>query len=342
MSIFRKSEFHFGIKHYKLSRRDMYIAALLSARSHTNNICHHSSHRLRGDLDNGGASKDGVVGGSSVAAGKHDVTLASEALGDDDLVAAVDSLGLNEGGASHGDEGSVHLTLDLVARGAEQDGRAGLDGHVLAGSRQAGESLDGQSRVGRGAALDEASGEGVDLVVREGSVEGLGEGALLVLVADVGTVAGLDGQDGASGCEVGLGHDVGSGTEVGADTNALKDGGGGEEGLHAGDTEGVGALSNGLCASSGQSSREELDVLGLIRANGRNAGADTSAEASSCEVSLGEVGETLLVEVVLKVLKGESVVENLSIGRASGTLGGSGRGNSSQGSDGECGLHCDG
>jgi hypothetical protein len=83
-------------------------------------------------------------------------------------------------------------------------------------------------------------------------------------------------------------------------------------------------------------------VLSLVGTDGRDAGADIRAKAGSLEVSLGEVGETLHVEVVLKVLEGQGIVEDLSIGRASSTLGGSGSGNSSQGSDGECGLHCDG
>jgi hypothetical protein len=63
-------------------------------------------------------------------------------------------------------------------------------------------------------------------------------------------VAGLDGEDGASGCEVGLAHDVGGSTEVSRDTNALEDGSGSEEALDIGDTEAVSALLDG-CDTSG-------------------------------------------------------------------------------------------
>lgn len=87
-------------------------------------------------------------------------------------------------------------------------------------------------------------------------------------------MAGLNGQDGASSSEVCLGHDVGSGTEVGADTNALEDGGSGQERLDAGDTEGIGALCDGLHASSGQRASEEADVGALIRADGLDATID--------------------------------------------------------------------
>jgi hypothetical protein len=58
-------------------------------------------------------------------------------------------------------------------------------------------------------------------------------------------VAGLDGEDGASGGEVGLAHDVRGGTEVSRDTDALKDGGGGEEGLDGVVAEVVGASGDG-------------------------------------------------------------------------------------------------
>jgi hypothetical protein len=63
-------------------------------------------------------------------------------------------------------------------------------------------------------------------------------------------VAGLDGEDGSGGSEVGLAHDVGGSTEVGRDTNALEDGGGSEEALDIGDTKAVSALGDGCDTSS--------------------------------------------------------------------------------------------
>lgn len=68
-----------------------------------------SSNSRSAHLNDGRASGDGVVGDEVLAAGKDNVGLAGEALGDLDLEATVDGLGLNEGGASDGDEGSVDL-----------------------------------------------------------------------------------------------------------------------------------------------------------------------------------------------------------------------------------------
>jgi len=131
---------------------------------------------LCGDLEDGWASNDGVVSGGSVAAGENNVGLAGSVLGDNDLVTSRNLLGLSEDGAEDGDESSVNLSaLDLVALGGEGDGAASLDWHILGGSSQTGEGLDWESDVAGWAAGDEASGEGVDLVVAERSVEGGGE-----------------------------------------------------------------------------------------------------------------------------------------------------------------------
>ena len=73
---------------------------------------------LVGNLNDGGASGDGLVGHGLVAASQDNVGLAGEALGDLDLEATLDGLGLDKGRASDGDEGSIDLlaflTLDSV------------------------------------------------------------------------------------------------------------------------------------------------------------------------------------------------------------------------------------
>jgi hypothetical protein len=48
----------------------------------------------------------------------------------------------------------------------------------------------------------------------------------------------------------------------------------------------------------------------LVAADGLDAVVDGRVVAGSGEVGLGEVGETLLVEVVLEVLEGQGVVED--------------------------------
>lgn len=114
----------------------------------------------------------------------------------------------------------------------ESDSVTGLDGrHGGVVEDQLGKGLDGQGRVASGARGDELGGEGVDLVEAQGGVESLRERGPVELAAKIGRVAGLDGQDGSSSCEVGLAHDVGSGTEVGGNTNALEDRGSSKEGL---------------------------------------------------------------------------------------------------------------
>jgi hypothetical protein len=266
--------------------------------------------RLEGNLNEARASDDGVVGSSGVARGKDNVCLTSKVLGDNDLEATVDLLGVDKGGASDGDEGSVDLALDLVAGGAELDGGAALDLLVGAGGSEHGERLDGQRGVILGARGDEGRSQGVDLVVVERGVEGLGERRLLDGAADEGAVACLDRQDRAGGRQVCLRHDVGGGAEVRGDTNALEDRGGGQEALHACHAEVVGALLDGDGAGGGQGGGEERDVGRLIAADGLDAVVDGRVVAGGGEVGLGEVGETLLVEVVLEVLEGQGVVED--------------------------------
>jgi hypothetical protein len=265
---------------------------------------------LEGNLDETGASNDGVVGSSGVARGEHDVCLASKVLGDNDLEATINRLGVDERGAGDGNEGSVDLALDLVALGGEGDGGAALDHLVGAGGSEHGERLDGQREVVLGARGDEGGGESVDLVVVERGVEGLGEGRLLDGAADEGAVACLDGQDRAGGRQVGLRHDVGGGAEVGGNTNALEDRGGGQEARDAGHAEVVGALLDGDGAGGGQGRGQERDVGSLIAADGLDALVGGRVVAGGDEVCLGEVGETLLVEVVLEVLEGQGVVED--------------------------------
>lgn len=116
--------------------------------------------------------------------------------------------------------------------GQQSDGAASRDGRGRGVKRQLGEGLDRQRGVALRARGDELRGQGVDLVVGQGRVKGLGEGSRLEPVADVGVVASLDGEDAAGRSEVRLAHDVGGGAEVGRDANALKDGRSGEEGLH--------------------------------------------------------------------------------------------------------------
>jgi hypothetical protein len=87
------------------------------------------------------------------------------------------------------------------------------------------EGLEWKGGVARGEASDELCGKGVDVVEVEGGVEWLREGRLLEGGADVGGMAGLDGQDGAGDREVTLVDNCSSSTKVGRNTDSLEDGG---------------------------------------------------------------------------------------------------------------------
>lgn len=218
-----------------------------------NKIIHGLSF-LAGDLNDGGASSDGVVVDGVLAAGEDGVGLAGEALGDLDHEATLDGLGLDEGGAGDGNEGGVDGgiavgALEDVVGGGEHDLVTGHDRALSLGD-EGRESLDGESGVALGARLDEARGQGEDLVEGERGVEGLGEGLLVEAGADVGRVAGLDREDGASSGEVGLAHDVGSSAEVSGNTDTLEDGGGHDKAVDIVVAEVVGASLDGVGTSS--------------------------------------------------------------------------------------------
>lgn len=133
-------------------------------------------------------------------------------------------------------------------------------------------------------------------------------------------MARLDGQDRASGSQVGGAHYLCRSTQVSADTDALKDGGGRDKSLRISDAETVSAGSDGsrpsLCKSSGQ----EADVSRLVRGNFLEVGIECCVEAGLCEVGLGEVAQTFSVKGVFEVLKGEGIIEYIGVGNLCGGL----------------------
>ena len=223
-------------------------------------------------------------------------------------------------------------------RSEEGDSVTSHDGSLGLGVKgQLGEGLDGELGVALRAAGDELGGQGENLVVGEGSIERLSEGDLLVAGADVRGVTGLDGEDGASGGEVGLARDVGGSAEVGRDTDTLEDRGSGEEGLDAVVAELVLALSDGLSTGLLESRGQEIDVSLLVRANALDVVVESLVEASVLKSLLVVLLETLAVEGVLKVLKSQSIVQDGGIINLGSTLGGSSVGQAS-GEDGSGNL----
>jgi len=154
-------------------------------------------------------------------------------------------------------------------------------------------------------------------------------------------VTSLNGQDGASGSQVGLGHDVRGRTEVGGNTNTLKDLSGCEERLNISVAEVVCAGIDRFCSSGAQGTSEERHVGLLVAGDGGDAGANIVGEASGLEGGSVVLGKTLAVEGILKVLKSKSVVEDVGISDGSLlALSGRSGGDGSKSRNGEeCGLH---
>jgi hypothetical protein len=61
-----------------------------------------------------------------------------------------------------------------------------------------------------------------------------------------------------------------------------------------------------------QCGADEADVSGLIERNLLQVVVEGRVKAGSSELCLGEVGKTFTVELVLKVLEGESILEDIS------------------------------
>jgi len=214
---------------------------------------------------------------------------------------------LGEDGSGNSDESSVNRarpirSLERVFRGQDRDGGASGDVLWVVGrSHEHWESLDGQGRVVFRAWDDERRSQGINLVEVKRDIKWRWERALAERVADVRGVSWLDSQNAASGGEVVLRHDISSRAQICADTDTLEDGCGREERLDARDTEVVGALFDGRCASLGDSSSQKADMGHLVCWHLHDVGADGGIEASSREVRRAEVVETFTIEFVLKM-----------------------------------------
>ena len=87
-----------------------------------------------------------------------------------------------------------------------------------------------------------------------------------------------------------------------------------------------------------KSAREERDVGSLVSSNGLEVVVDGRVEASVGKVLLAELLETLAVEGVLEVLKGQSILEDVGIGDLSTLDSGGSRDEASSNDCGNGGL----
>lgn len=181
------------------------------------------------NLHNGWASDSVVISWRVVVLGEDDILLTWLSLvWNDDLVLGAGSRELSRDWARGGDEPSS-LRIDRLG-----DGEGELVtwlGNTGWGDRDGWEGDNWELGVAAWALGDELSRERVDLVEVEWDVESGWKWRLgwTLVLADVCRVASLDGEDGASSCEVVLVHDVLGSTEVGTDTNTLKNIGNGKE-----------------------------------------------------------------------------------------------------------------
>lgn len=133
-------------------------------------------------------------------------------------------------------------------------------------------------------------------------------------------MAGLHCQDRARGRQVGCAHDVCGRAQVGADAYTFEDRGCRDEVCHVRDAEVVRAGGYGGCAGFHESGGQEGNVRHFVGGDFFQVGVEGRVEAAGCEVGLGEVFETFLVEGVFEVLEGEGIVEDVGVGYCWGGL----------------------
>ena len=133
-------------------------------------------------------------------------------------------------------------------------------------------------------------------------------------------MARLHGQDRPGSGQVGRAHDVRRGAQVGANAHALEHRGGHDEAHDIGDAEVVRARGHGGRAGLGESGGQETDVGGFVRGDFLQVGVEGRVEARGRELGFREVLETFLVERVLEMLEGESIVEDVGVGDGGGGL----------------------
>lgn len=273
------------------------------------------------DHEDGWACNSSLIRDNTVLVNQDSVSLARNTTWDGGSVAVAALASWGELVTQSSWECSVQgLALCVEASGwAELDGGALHEhGHGVDWGQEWGD-LDGDLWVAAWAADEVAGGGRVGGAWAQRDVEDVWEWADVALGAEVAGVAGLDGEDGGGVSESSLGGDEWSGTLVGGSTEGLKDGGLAEETSRVGDWEGVDALLDSLASKGGG---EEVNVVLLVAGDGLETLVEVWGNTEGLEVGGGEVGETLLVEYVLQMLKGESEVQNVGIGDTGGGAGG--------------------
>lgn len=208
------------------------------------------------ELNDGRASDGVLVVNHGVVGGQDGVALTGRASsanrGSNRDLAVLDNNGREDGAGDKGESDEKRTAGDGGALSELKVNPDALGDRAGGASseRQGGESLDGESRVGGRAGSDERSSQRVDLVEVKGNIERLSGRCHCELATDESAVAGLDGQNTASGSEVVLVGNESGGTEVGAHTDTLENRGSLEESLGGKLAKVVSASGDGSGASS--------------------------------------------------------------------------------------------
>lgn len=117
----------------------------------------------------------------------------------------------------------------------------------------------------------------------------------------------LSDENGSGGSEVCLLGDIGGSSEVGGNSDTFNDGSQSDKLLGSGHGEGVGACLDGGSSGGGQTGLEVQNVTLLVMRNVLELIVERWEESSVSELLGRPLGDGLLVESVLEVLKLERV-----------------------------------
>jgi len=258
------------------------------------------------NIDNRWSGDGSIVVGDILVLGSDSVDGSRESLRDGCL--SVDELDGDAGQAV--EEEDVDIALGALGEG-EGDWLA--NGWAGSGDSQGRERYEWQHWVALGAANEERSSEGDDLGSSERGLESVGDSVTTSEFCNQSLVSGLDSENGSSSGEVLLVRDELGLVEIGTDTDVLDDASQSEEGWDISVRESVLAGSSWGLSTGGENCLECGDVGSFLVADLEETLSDDSAVSSSLEVIIGELGESVRVELGLEVLEGKSVLEDLDV-----------------------------
>jgi hypothetical protein len=191
-------------------------------------------------------------------------------------------------------------------RGLQVDGGVRSSG-IAALESESWVSLDWKRHVGAGASSNESGRNGVDSVQAHWGAEDVGHWDLADCTAGSRLVKSLGDKNGASRGEVRLARDVRGGTKICGNSNAFNDGSQGDEFLGSRHWELVSTSFDRFGSSSGQASLEVENVTFLVMRDVLELIVEAGWETGGSELVNAPLGQGVLVEGVLEMLKLDAV-----------------------------------